>query len=461
MTLARALVRRWREQAVRPLPEAVEDAARLHFLDALGVGLAACGLPAGRPYRRFACDEARGGSASIFGEAHGASAAAAAMVNGGLIHSLEYDDTHTGSIVHGSAVLAPAALAAAEVSASSGGALLGAYVRGWEALVRLGLASPGGFQSRGFQVTSVGGTLVAALIGAELFGLDEDTSVAAFGIALSQASGVFEFLSNGASVKSLNPGWAAHAGLIAAQLAEAGMTGPETAIEGRFGLFAAFAGGGAAPQRFLAELDDFGERWHLLDAAFKFHPCCHYLHPFIEAAGQLPVSWQDIERLVCRVPAGAAPIICEPWEAKQRPPTPHAARWSLPYAVAARLVEGTVDLSTFESPRSPAVHEAATRVRWEELSGANFPVRFEAELVCHTRDGGSTTVRVDDAYGNSSRPARTEEVRAKFRGNAARSLPASGVAALERAVDALPAATSLEELTGALRASAAGKEEGE
>ena len=124
--------------------------------------------------------------------------------------------------------------------------MLAAYARGWEMFVRLGLAAPGAFQREGFQITSAGGTMVAALVAADIAGLDEDAAVNAVGIALSQSSGVFEFLTNGSSVKSLHPGWAAHAGVLAARFAQAGMTGPETALEGDRGLFRRFAN---APMR--------------------------------------------------------------------------------------------------------------------------------------------------------------------------------------------------------------------
>src|SRR5438034_11844891 len=90
--------------------------------------------------------------------------------------------------------------------------------------------------------TSVTGTFATALLAAELMGLDEDRSVAALGIALSQASGVMEFLTNGSSVKSLHPGWAAHGGVVAALFARAGMTGPETSLDGKHGLFRQFTG---------------------------------------------------------------------------------------------------------------------------------------------------------------------------------------------------------------------------
>ena len=355
-------------------------------------------------------------------------------MNGGLIHSLEFDDTHTGSIVHGSAVLAAAALAAGEANGATGPALLGAYALGWELLVRFGLAAPGAFQARGFQVTSVAGTLAAALVAAALGGLDEDAMTAALGISLSQAAGVFEFLSNGSSVKALHPGWAAHAGLIAARLASAGMTGPETSLEGRFGLFAAFAGDASAPERFRASLSELGQSWALPDAAFKFLPCCHYLHPFVEAAGALEsgrISPASIERLVCGVPPGAAPIICEPWLLKQNPttrtPRVGACRsWSPPGWWRAG----------WTSPRSSA-RLPLKFVRSRRGSGGSlwrmprFPRVFAAVITCETKDGERQTVRIDDAYGNVGRPPAEQEVRQKFRTNAARSLTPPGAAALE------------------------------
>jgi 2-methylcitrate dehydratase PrpD len=454
MTLARELVRACRSIAGASLPAHVELAARLHFLDAIGVGLAAAGSPVGAAYRGLAQQCANGGPATMLGARTGASAADAALVNGGLMHSLEYDDTHTASIVHGSSVIAATALAAAEGSRASGRALLAGYVTGWEALVRFGLASQGGFQRRGFQITSVGGALAAALVASQLGGRTEDESVASIGIALSQASGVFEFLSNGSSVKSLHPGWAAHAGVMAATLARAGMTGPETSLEGRYGLFRHFAGDEEAPERFRAMIGDLACVWHLPDAAFKFHPCCHFLHPFVEAAGMLAargVAARDVARILCRVPAGEAPIICEPWETKLAPQTGHAARWSLPIAIAARLVEGRVDLATFERPIPPAVCELATRIAWEPLRDTRYPECFDAEIECATTAGGVHTIRIDDVYGNHRRPPGDDAVMAKFRENAARVLPSSAIDDVARAMQELPDARDLAALSAALR----------
>ena len=454
MSLARELVRAARAASSTPLPEDVATAARLHFLDAIGVGLAAAGSPIGAAYRGLAADLVKGGPATVFGQSTGASAADAALINGGLIHSLEFDDTHTASIAHGSAVLAAGAHAVAEAQTASGAALLGAYARGWEVLIRFGLAAPNGFHARGFMSTSVTGTLAVALLAAELMDLDEDRTVAAIGIALSQASGVMEFLTNGSSVKSLHPGWAAHGGVVAAMLARSGMTGPETSLDGKHGLFRQFTGDEAAAGRFRGLLRGLGHEWHLPKAAYKFYPCCHYLHPFIEAAAKLAergVRASDVERIVCRVPQGEAAVICEPWETKQAPANGHAARWSLPVAVAAQLVEGKVDLATFETPASAAVRSLARRISWEPLAGARFPERFEAELFYQPKSGKAETVRIDDVFGNHTRPPGQETVLAKFRANAARSIKPGTAGALERAARELGAAGDLKALSAALR----------
>src|SRR5690349_15050389 len=263
MTLSRHLIATLRAIAPAAIPVEVREAAKLHLLDAIGVGLAAAATGAGAPYLKAApALNGSGGAATVFGSGEGFAAATAALANGGMIHGLEYDDTHTGSIVHGSSVLAAAAFAAAEGADASGAALLAAYIKGWEALIRVGLAAPGKFQAQGFQITSVGGTLAAALVAGELFGLDEAQIVHAIGIALSQSSGVFEFLTNGSTVKSLHAGWAAHGGVAAATLARAGLTGPATAFEGQFGLFRQFASDAGAADRFAASLATLGAEWH-------------------------------------------------------------------------------------------------------------------------------------------------------------------------------------------------------
>lgn len=113
--------------------------------------------------------------------------------------------------------------------------------------------------------------------------------------------------------------------------------------------------------------------------------------------------------------------------------------------------DGKVDLATFETSASDAVRSLAQRSQWQPLPGARFPERFEAELICETKRGTTETVRIDDVFGNHTRPPGAEAVTVKFRANAARSLKADAVGALERATQQLGAARGLKALSTALR----------
>ncbi len=432
MTLSRAIVRAWMGEADKAIPAEVRLAARLHMLDAVGVGLAAASLEQGAPFVRM--NTGNSGAIVALSGAVMNDPAEAALINGGLIHSLEYDDTHTASIIHGSSVFAATALAMGQAAGIAPEAAIRSYLLGYEVAIRIGLAAPGAFQQRGFQITSVIGPLVAALIAADMMDASEDERVHAIGIALSQSSGVFEFLTNGSTVKAMHPGWAAHAGILAARLARAGLTGPETAIEGARGLYAQFASGGDAALHLADAMRDFGAHWHMLDVAYKFLPCCHYIHPFVEAAGQLAdqgISATAISHLVLRIATGAAPIVCEPWAQKLNPADGHAARWSLPVVVAARLVEGRVDHQTFRHRAAADVLSLAGRMSWEPLANSRFPQAFEAEILCRTIDGAEVTVRAPDVYGNVGRPAQRDDIIAKFRANAGFLLLQAGVEQIE------------------------------
>jgi len=452
MTLSQQLVAKLRSLQPTAIPADVRDAAKLHLLDAIGVGFAAAATGAGTPYLKAARLLSGAGPATIFGSDEGYTAATAALANGGMIHGLEYDDTHPASIVHGSSVLAATALAAAEGAGASSDALLLAYIKGWEVLIRMGLAAPGKFQAQGFQITSVGGTLAAAIVAADLFGFDEEQTVHAVGIALSQSSGVFEFLTNGSTVKSLHAGWAAHGGVTAATLAAAGLTGPATAFEGKFGLFRRFAADEGAAARFSDSIETIGAAWHLPQAAFKFYPCCHYIHPFIEALDIALRGNPDrhIQTILCEVPPGATALISDPWERKLAPQSGHEARYSLPIALAARLVEGRVTPASFADAPGLDVVAKARCISAREMRDADFPDRFEARIHVTFADGATREIYVDDVFGGPRRPASREAILNKFRANVAALGEEQDVRAIEDAVLADDDA-SISALTRALR----------
>jgi 2-methylcitrate dehydratase PrpD len=349
------------------------------------------------------------------------SASEAALINGTLIHSIEFDDTHTGSVMHGSSVLVPAALAAAQASGADGKTMINAFVAGWETIIRMGLAAPSGFQRNGFQGTSIAGTIAGAVAVGRTQGVGRELLLNAVGIAASFSSGNFTALSEGASVKAAQPGIAAQGAISAIHLARGGVTGATRVFEGSGGFFGIYARDETASERFSASLASLGSEWLITDAALKEFPCCHYLHPFIEAVGRSKLdisSPENIAEIRCRVPVGQEAIIAIPWEHKQSPTRANEARWSLPYVVALRVVTGDVSIDNFEGTPNPDVVELAKRITWEPWSDSGYPERFPAEIQITLRDGSSDSIVVADVNGNRTRPWGIDQVVGKFTKNA-------------------------------------------
>jgi 2-methylcitrate dehydratase PrpD len=279
--------------------------------------------------------------------------------------------------------------------------------------VLLGRAAPGSFSKRGFQFTAVGGPFAGALTAGLLLGLEVEEMTNALGIAGSQASGVMEFVCEGATVKALHAGWPAHAGLLAARLAEAGMTGPSSILEGTHGFYAVYAGDAEAPARLRSHLATLGERWHLREAALKVRASCHYIQPFLECLETLLSRGLDartIESIHCEVPPGEESLICEPWAEKLRPTSAYQAKFSLPYALGALLADGVVTIGTFEGPARPEVCACAARVSWSPMADGDFPNRYGARLTVTTQSREKLSVEVDDVRGTPARPFAPGEV---------------------------------------------------
>ncbi|MDQ1439741.1 MAG: hypothetical protein QOK43_3370 [Acidimicrobiaceae bacterium] len=362
-------------------------------------------------------------------------APSAALVNGTLAHSLDFDDTHLPSVLHPSAAVVPAALAVAERVGASGPAMLAAAAVGIEVTCRLGMAGydeelgNSVFFERGQHATAICGAVGAAVAAGMLSGLDEDGLTSVIGIAASMGSGVIEANRTGGTIKRVHCGWAAHAGVVAADLARHGLTGPPTVIEGRFGFLQAFCGDRVHVERVT---DGLGEDWETLGVFVKPYPCNHFTHAGIDAALALRARGIDpasIRALTLGVPAPVLRTIAEPPEEKAHPRSGYHAAFSGPYTVAAALLGGG-GLGVFHedftdaAAADPARLALAARVRCvaDDESTAIFPRQFPAVLTAELADGSTVTERVRENRGGPQRPLSDAEASAKFTGNAARAL---------------------------------------
>jgi len=398
-----------------------------------------------------------GGTASVFGDAARYTPAGAALMNGALAHSLDFDDTHAAGSLHPGAAVIPAAFAAAELAEAEGARLIAAIVAGYEAAIRLALALPAAdHYDRGFHPTATCGAFGGAVAAAQVLGLDAKGIEDALGIVLSQASGSLQFLANGAWTKRFQVGWSAMAGLAAALLAREGFRGAAEAIEGRHGFLRAHAPA-PAPDRVL---DGLGESFALMATAVKPYPSCRYGHAAIDAALALRAAHglaaEEITAVTVHLPAKGMLLIGEPAARKAEPANVVDAQFSGPFVVAAALATGTLGWESYALLDDPAVRALARRVRCVEDPEieAEFPANMAGRTTVETARG-SFTAKVVVPKGEPGNFMTEAELAAKFHGLADAILSparASALAAAVLALDSAPHVASLSRHAGPVAA---------
>ena len=429
------------------IPKEVQENAKLRILDIVGLSLGSIPTDYYRIVLKMA--KAMGGSpdSTIVGEGIKFPPALAALVNGTAAHGLDFDDTHTRAIVHASSCVVPTALAVAEAGNKNGKDLITAAVAGYETIVRLGAAAPGAFHARGFHATSIAGTFATALVAGKLLNFTSEQIVNAMGIAGSQASGLLEFLEDGSWVKRIHAGWAAHSGIIAADLAGYGMSGPKTILEGKFGLYRTHVDQEAFDAGVLS--DGLGTRWETPEICFKPYPACHLMHACLDCVAELKrehqLSTKDIKEVLCRVPKEVAPIICEPETVKLAPRSEYEGKFSLQFSAAALLVTGKVNVDTYEPAQigNDEILQMAQRVKYEIAGDTTFPKFFPGEAIITLHNGTRLHHKVEVNRGMPGNPMTRYDIITKFRENAGRVLPESQIEDIIQAVTDLDRITDL------------------
>lgn len=354
---------------IRQKPVTADDLAQAarFTLDAIANALAGRQSEPGRILQQWAAGAGR-------------DAGRRAFLMGALTHILETDDIHRESVVHPGCVVVPAAWALAEREGLSGHAFLRAVLAGFEAACRIGSAV-GPAHYRIWHNTATCGPFGAAMAGASLLALSDDAAMHALGNAGTQSSGLWEFMATGAMSKHLHAGRAAEAGLIAADLARHGFTGPPEILEGARGFFKATCTD-ARPDLVLADPD---APWALTRTSIKPWPSCRHTHPSIDAALRLSARIGNRRVAAASVETYQAALdVCD----RARPQTAYEAKFSLQHCVAAALSGAAMDFSTFEAPARAAYSDLALRVN----VAAGGPFRSAYPLAW----GGRVTVSLSD-----------------------------------------------------------------
>ena len=285
--------------------------------------------------------EMNNGSCQVFSDKNSYTPSAAALLNGTLAHSLDFDDTHAEASLHSSAPILSAALAAAQMKKSSGQELITACVLGYEIQIRLGLAGgSSAHYKKGFHPSATCGIFGAAAAAGYLIGLNKQQFISAFGIALSQSAGSMQFLTDGAWTKRSHVGQAAQNGLNCAIMAGEGFKGPSEAFEGQWGYLHAYASGGNIEKA----MHGLGEAYETLNLGVKPYPSCRYSHAaidgLVELKNELGFSSKNLDDIDIGLSETALNIIGYPLQDKQNPKSIVDGQFSMPFCAAVAIEDG-------------------------------------------------------------------------------------------------------------------------
>lgn len=412
------LVNHCREATAADLSHDELSQLKVHLLDHIGLVIGGYAHAESTPAIAEGIRAISGtGQATIIPTGESVSPNAAALFNGAMAHSLDFDDTQKESSLHPGAPVIPAALAVAEHTDASADRVLSAINAGYDIACGLGRAvNTDNHYAQGFHITATCGTFGATAAAGIVADLDGDELTAAFGINGSQAAGSLQFLANGAWNKRLHPGLAARRGVTAASLAGAGFRGAADPLEGEYGFFRGYTSD-PLPEA----LDDFDDRSAVIETGIKPYPCCRYMHPALDGLLDIAneITTEAVEAIRVELPRSGVRLTGE-GESKQTPSNFVDCQFSMPFGAALALSQGSAGIEAFLNAQSdlndPELQRLMTHTTVTSTHRVQslFPEQWAARVAVQT---SSTTHErfVDEARGEPANPLSWEEVEAKFR----------------------------------------------
>lgn len=397
------------------LPKEVVRKAKGIILDTLGCGIAGYTLASHEFHWILDLVKEMGGNpqSTVFLEGMKTSAPQAALVNGALIHTIDFDDTHMGSISHLGASVVSTTLAMGEKLGADGPSLIAAIVLAYEVAGRIGKTiMPSHYKY--WHPTGTLGTIATAVSSSKLLGLNTEQMEQAISLAADGASGMRYCIDFGDFSKSLHPGLSAWHGIMAAQIIRRGAVGPKGLLEYKSGFCEAYSD----EPNLKALTESLGTFYEIANDSLKAFPTILCSHTPIQGTIKLMkgknLRLEDVDSIHFRLTPTA------PGQGMNySPDSPLAARLSIPYCVAMAAAEGHISMDQFQEAKimDPKIREFMKKVTVE--SDPEFNSRYPGTLAAHveiqTRDGSRLKEESIFPKGHPENPMTDEEIKDKFR----------------------------------------------
>jgi 2-methylcitrate dehydratase PrpD len=401
--------------------DAVEKAKRT-ALDCLGAALAGVGEPVSQTITGYVSKLDGPPRASIFGAGLKVSVADAALANGCITHALDYDDCGV-KIGHPSVLVLPAVLSLGEHLGASGQDLLSAYILGLEIEGKLALHADFKLMQARLNHQTWYGSIGAAAACAKLLRLDVAKTRMALGIAGNFACGLSA--NHGSMAGAMAAGNACRNGVTAALMAQEGFTANANIIETKNGFYDTLVGAGHYDAERMA--DDLGNPFYIESPGIglKKYPSCYHTHRALDGVFQLLGEHRLSDNDIAEVDVGTSERAMRVL-AFSEPETPYQAKYSMPYCIAAAVVDHHVTLDTFtvHKMKDRGIVEARKKIHlsfpnvpiWPGLADVGPDTEFVGNPVTiRTTDGRSYNARVDIPRGDPALPLTDDELLAKYR----------------------------------------------
>ncbi|GAB4114137.1 MAG: MmgE/PrpD family protein [Candidatus Caldatribacteriota bacterium] len=395
------------------IPQEITQLAKRCFLDWLGCTIAASDSETAHIFLAIVRELGGHPQATIIPYGDKTSVLNAALVNAALSHFLELDDIHKKAMYHPGIPVIPAILALSEKEGKSGKDLITALIIGYEVGIRIGIAiNPSHF--RIWHTTGTAGTFASAAATGKLLGLSKEQLVHSLGNAGTQASGLWEFLTDGAMTKPLHPAKAAQNGLLSTLLAKKGFTGPSKIIEGDRG----FVKATSKEKDIESIIFDLGNYYCMRDIGFKVHAGCRHTNSPVDGTlalvQQYDLKPEDIRQVTVKVYQLAKDLT-----GKTDPKNPTDGKFSIPYCVASAIRFRNCNLSVFSQENIDCIQTKSLLKRIklvvDESLEREFPQGYASIVEIETVSGKRYSQRTDYAKGDPENPVSWEEIEQKFR----------------------------------------------
>lgn len=358
------------------IPGDAVDIVKRVLLATTGTAIAGAtqeGIPA---LRDLLLDQGGKPEATLFLYGDRLPARSAAMLNGVMCRALDYCDAMAPGLHIGSSLF-PAAMAAAELRGGCDGKVfVAALAAGAELASRFNLTER---MYDGFDPTGVAGVFGATAAAARILELGVPQIHHALALAFNRSGGSFQSNVDGSLAVRLIQGWVAETGVLCAQLAARGLTGPVNFVDGVYGYAHLFGRGDRTPQSFTAEL---GRTWRLHDMVFKKYPSCGLTQGGTELAlrarAALDLTQDKVRSIEVRLPPYAFRLVGHPFRIGGNARVD--AQFSIRYCVASAIVRGSAKLAHFEPDaiHDPAVAQLVRKI--EVVADGSMDARGHASV---------------------------------------------------------------------------------